>query len=121
MIRSVPCRLVCLAVVILLSSSASGSSLFSGEVGKQYSAARSDMIKYGSIPVDQTKNAERSCINNAAACVLYPELSSCAVDQPLCRFEWRSQKKRSFYVVTNIVKGEIMAVQGVTFAANTKE
>ena len=96
-------RIIPVLFVVGIQARAEGqrNSLTSGEEGMEYGRARRQLIKEGNSPVDQTHSADRFCgISHARECTLYPEFSACAVDQPLCRFEWRSKAGRRFYIIT---------------------
>jgi hypothetical protein len=71
------------------------------EKGKEYHIARRQLISEGNIPLDQSHRSFRSCTGSEMICSMYHELSACAVDQPLCRFEWQSKGRRRFYIITS--------------------
>ena len=83
------------------------------EVSKGYEIARRDLIRQGDTPIDQTHDTARACTANEDLCERYWELSSCAVDQPLCRFEWRRRNGRPFYVITSYDPGRKEIVLGM--------
>ncbi len=105
-LRSVLCRctlispLLC-ALGTIPPATAGVVDLPFSEVAKGYDIARHDLIERGATPIDQTHDTARACSSNEDLCARYPELSSCAADQPLCRFEWRRRNGRPFYVITS--------------------
>jgi hypothetical protein len=85
------------------------------EFGKEYHIARRQLIKKGNIPLDQSRAADRACEGNPPACSMYPELIACAVDQGLCRFEWRSKNGRRFYIITRGEDPNNLVVHGMDY------
>jgi hypothetical protein len=74
---------------------------------------RKDLLEEGYVPLDQTKNPGRWCFDDPQACSMYPELSSCAGDQQApCRFEWETEDRRRFYIVTTGEDAHHLTVAG---------
>jgi len=71
-----------------------------GERGKEYHIVRSQLIREGNTPVAQCL-PNQSITGLEKLCSMYPEVWTCFVDQPLCRFEWQSSSGRRFYIITN--------------------
>ena len=87
--------------------------LIEGEVDKPYAAARADLIKKGGVPVSQTNRIEYVGYEDLSA--KYPELNSCATDQPLCRFEWKSKAGVRFYIITSSDDAPSVVVKGMDY------
>jgi hypothetical protein len=104
------------AVVAGLSGSARCEDLHDivqKEFGKEYRVARRHLIETGNIPLDRSRAADRYCYGDVSS--MYPECSGCAVDQPLCRFEWRSRSRRRFSIITRGEDPNSLIVSGMAY------
>jgi hypothetical protein len=94
--------LVVSALVVLCSQAKSADhDLLQGKEGKEYQIVRKQLIREGNVPLDQSHRDNWCGTGTETLCSMYHELWSCAVDQPLCRFEWRSKAGKRFYIITN--------------------
>lgn len=86
------------------SASSATQTLFPGLIGKSYLEAKRRLLSQGSVPIDDEKIQESRGLDNCSIesdiCKL-PEVSSCAVDQPLCLMEWHDKGGRRFTVQTS--------------------
>ncbi len=89
--------------------------LIQSEVGQPYAAARAELMKNGNLPMSQSKLPHRSCTGHEDLCAAYPELGSCAVDQPLCRFEWKAAGGDRFYIITSSGAVPSVVVKGMNY------
>jgi hypothetical protein len=71
-----------------------------GKEGKEYRTVRSQLIREGNTPVAQCR-PNQAITGLEKLCSMYPEVWTCFVDQPFCRFEWRASSGRRFYTITN--------------------
>lgn len=72
------------------------------QIGRTYHEARKHLIEAGLHPDEHKKDRAVPCLPyQADICERYPEVASCAVDAfTPCRFEWISDSKKRFYVIT---------------------
>jgi hypothetical protein len=113
---SLRCIFVAIALTGICSSSFADKFLLQSDVGHKYTQVRQDLITEGNSPVDQVNNSHRQCFLSEEACGIYNELLSCAVDQDTpCRFEWKSQSGRRFYIITSGSDPKNFVVMGMDY------
>jgi hypothetical protein len=98
------CLALSLAIGTLSIGEAATDPLQNPEYGRDYHTVRRDLIQLGDTPVNQTNLPHSFCSfgdEEAETCQMYPEVLSCAVDRPLCRFEWRAKTGQRFYIITS--------------------
>ena len=88
-------------------------------LGKSYQKGREMLIKQGYKPLSQV-GIEGTCPGisgiEIAACRVFPETASCAVDaHSPCRFEWASPYARRFGVVTTGSSLPSLVIRGYDF------
>jgi len=109
---------ICITIVLLgfTSNSFADTFLLPKDIGRGYRQVRNFLLREGNIPVNQQHNLHRQCLGSQDICLDYKEVSGCAVDQNTpCRFEWKSQLGRRFYIITSGSDPKNLIVMGMGY------
>jgi hypothetical protein len=86
------------------SAQSTMQDLYPNLTGKSYVEAKKELLLLGAVPIDDKRIQESRGVNDCSIesdiCAL-PEVSACAVDQPLCLMEWHDKQGRRFTVQTS--------------------